>query len=308
VKSSSICSAAPSTRVDVVPQAFELVRPQVAEHAPTEQGASRWIVGSTDGVLEPAMAFADVAPREPVGPQCAHESELQLGLALLPRPLDGLAEIGIVRSQSLEQRRLVARAREQVDLLRECKEELRFASQQLRRVGPFCEPLPRVLADRLEHPVASVRRTDEVLVDQGLERVEVGVGDLLGRFERAAPGEGRESREQLLLLPCEEVVRPGDRRAERLLAGVGVAAASEQVEALRQPLEDLRRREDTRARCRQFDRQRQVVEANTELGDSRVGIDLRAGTEELDGFRRCQRRHRIVPFPLDTQQLTARGE
>ena len=53
---------------------------------------------------------------------------------------------------------------------------------------------------------------------------------------------------------------------ERQLAGVGVAAAAQQVEALRQPLDELLRAEELRARGRELQRQRKVVEPAAELG------------------------------------------
>ena len=74
-----------------------------------------------------------------------------------------------------------------------------------------------------------VRAADEALVDERLERVEVGVGDRLGRLERAAAAEDREPREERAARLVQQVVAPLDRRAERLLARVGVAAALEEV-------------------------------------------------------------------------------
>src|SRR4051794_17190784 len=110
------------------------------------------------------------------------------------------------------------------------------------------EPLDGVLANRLEHPEAALGVPDEALLDQRLERVQVGPGDIFGGLDRAAAGEDAERGEEPLLVGRQEVVAPGDRRAERLLARVGVAAAAEEVETLRQPLQDLSRRENRRAR------------------------------------------------------------
>ena len=56
-------------------------------------------------------------------------------------------------------------------------------------VAKICQSFGGILMDRLEHPEAFVRLADEALVNQGLERVEVGLGDLFSRVERAAPGE-----------------------------------------------------------------------------------------------------------------------
>ncbi len=66
-----------------------------------------------------------------------------------------------------------------------------------RRLG---KKLGGVLADRLQHPVAAVGEAQEALLDQRLERVEVGVTDLLGGLERAAAREDGQAGEELLLL------------------------------------------------------------------------------------------------------------
>ena len=58
----------------------------------------------------------------------------------------------------------------------------------------------RVLADRLEHPVAPVGEAQQALLDQRLQGVEFGVGNLLRRLQRAAAGEDRQAGEELLLL------------------------------------------------------------------------------------------------------------
>ena len=75
-----------------------------------------------------------------------------------------------------------------------------------------------------------MREAKEALLDERLQRVEVGVCHLLGGFECAAASEDGEAGEELLLLAGEELVAPLDRGSQRLLAGIGVAAALEQVE------------------------------------------------------------------------------
>src|SRR5262245_15762945 len=84
------------------------------------------------------------------------------------------------------------------------------------------------LADRLEHPEAVARTADETLVDKRLKYVEVGAGDCLRRVERATAAEGAEAREETRLICVEEVVRPRDRGAQRLLPWVCVAATSQE--------------------------------------------------------------------------------
>ena len=107
----------------------------------------------------------------------------------------------------------------------------------------------------------------------------------------------------------EQVVAPLDRRPQRLLARVGVAAALEQVEPPREALEDLRRREHAsparrRARppaagCRAAGRARR---------SSASGSSLRALAEQRDGLRLGERRHRVLDLAPHAQQLAARHE
>src|SRR5262249_41025439 len=89
--------------------------------------------------------------------------------------------------------------------------------------------LQGVLADRLQHPEARLGiRADllqQALRDQRAHAVEyvdaeraVRVADVLGSLEGAAADEDRETPEQRLLLGVEQVVAPGDRASERLLA------------------------------------------------------------------------------------------
>ena len=83
---------------------------------------------------------------------------------------------------------------------------------------------------------------EQALVDERAERVELGFADLLGGLERAAAGEDGQAGEELLLGLVEQVVAPGDRRPQRLLALRGVArAAGQQRQPVLEPLEQLRR-------------------------------------------------------------------
>src|SRR5262249_6461885 len=123
------------------------------------------------------------------------------------------------------------------------------------------EKAPRVLSDRLEHPVALVREAQQALLDERLERVDGGVDDLFCSKQRAATGEDGKRLEDTLLLVGKEVVAPGDRRPKRLLTSVGVPSASQQVEALREALDDLRGRERLRTGGSELDGEWEVVEA-----------------------------------------------
>ena len=75
----------------------------------------------------------------------------------------------------------------------------------------------------------------------------------------------------------EQVVAPGERGAERLLARVGVAAAGEQVEPRAQALEQLLGRKHAHTSRRQLEREREVVELRADLLDCWSGDERRIG-------------------------------
>ena len=140
-------------------------------------------------------------------------------------------------------------------------------------LGQLLQLLACELADSLQHPKAPVRKPHEALLDECLECVELGLDDLLRRLERAAAGEDGEPREQMLLLVGEQVDAPFDRRPQRLLARIGRPSTLEQVEPLSDPFEYLRRGEHARARRRELDGERQVVEPPAEHADVFVRLE-----------------------------------
>ncbi len=75
----------------------------------------------------------------------------------------------------------------------------------------------------------------------------------------------------------QEVVRPLDRRAQRLLSRLGVAAASEQVEPTAEPLEELLAREHHGSRRGELERERQVVEPLAEQVDASSASGVKSG-------------------------------
>src|SRR6478672_4298790 len=158
----------------------------------------------------------------------------------------------------------------------------------------LAEPLDRELANCLEHPVALLAEppgaaAEKALVEQGGERVEVGLAHELRRLERAAAAERAEAREQCLLVLVEQVVRPGDGRPERQVALLGVARSLERVEAVGEPVEECLRREQLRPGGCELEREREAVELLAELYDGvrrgDVGPNsLRALAEERHGL------------------------
>ena len=177
------------------------------------------------------------------------------------------------------------------------------------------ESLPCELADRLEHPEAllAVRvgaAADEALVEQRRQRVEIRVADRFGGVEGAAAAEDGEPGEQLLLVVVEQVVAPGDRRAQRRVALVGVAPALEQVEPLRDPLEQLLGAEELDPCRGELDREREAVEAADQLVHggrvSDVGADRpRPLEEQRDGVALVHRRQ--VELRTRRRSAAARG-
>src|SRR4051794_106549 len=86
-----------------------------------------------------------------------------------------------------------------VDTRRKTEVVTGVAFTELPRSSSQLELLCRVVADGLEHPEAIVRASEQALVEQRLQRVQVGVAHLFGGFERAAAREHRHAGKQLLL-------------------------------------------------------------------------------------------------------------
>jgi hypothetical protein len=74
-------------------------------------------------------------------------------------------------------------------LLGEREEVLGVAPPQFLGLARVLEPLGRVLADRLQHPEALLSVAEKALVDEILDGVQVGLGDILGVGDHAAAGE-----------------------------------------------------------------------------------------------------------------------
>ena len=191
---------------------------------------------------------------------------------------------------ALQPRSLLGSLQEGLGLFGEREEPLRVSATDRVGVARGGEALAGELPDRLQHPVALVREAKEALLDERLQRVEIGCCDLLRRVERAATREDRERSEETLLLLRQEVVAPRDGRPERLLSGVGVSAASQQVESLGETLDDLTRGEGLRAGGGELNREWEVVEARAELRDLVRGFEPRSLAEERDGLGGGERR------------------
>src|SRR3954454_12668899 len=147
-----------------------------------------------------------------------------------------------------------------------------MASAQGALASRLAQSLEPELADRLEHPVALLAEpagaaAEQALVEQGGERVEIGVADELRRLEGAAAAEHAQAGEQRLLVPVEQVVGPRDGGPERHVALLGVAGSLERVEAVGEPVEQSLGREELRPCGGELERERQAVEPLAELHD-----------------------------------------
>ena len=157
--------------------------------------------------------------------------------------------------------------------------------QVLLRVLPdgLQQPVPRLAAGRVGLHEGACHQAREQLEDVGPVDDAAG-GHGFGGIEREAPGEHAQPVEHPSLGLVEQVVRPVDRGAERLVAlGRAALAAREQAEALVEALGELGRREH-RDPCRgELDRERHAVESSAHLRD-RGGValvDREAGPHRL---------------------------
>src|SRR5262249_35259545 len=98
------------------------------------------------------------------------------------------------------------------------EEELGVPPADLLGFRRFVEPFERILADRVEQGQTPFGpASHESLLDQRLERVEIGLADGLGCLDGEAARERRELPEELLFPRFEKVVAPFDRGTERSL-------------------------------------------------------------------------------------------
>ena len=199
--------------------------------------------------LEPRAAFVEVAVHPPEAPDAAHQPEQPLGLACVPAPGERGAQIPALwleRCHPLLQRRQLGRLRS----LDEAEHVLRQPPLRPGLLALVADPLARVLAHRLQQPVARdtvvLLGNDERGVDQAADQFERALrvaveADRGRRLEREAAAEDREPRQQRLLLWGEQLVAPVHRLAQRLVArGRQPPPGDEEAEPVGKPRLDLR--------------------------------------------------------------------
>src|SRR5205823_1671758 len=118
--------------------------------------------------------------------------------------------------------------------LGEGEEPLGMPAPQRIGLALLVETLERVAANRLEHPEAFTRMTDEAFLDERFEHVELRGRHLLSCVEPAAAGEDGEPREEPLLglVPEPQQRAAGDEDVE-------VRALREDVSDRRAAVDDL---------------------------------------------------------------------
>ena len=143
----------------------------------------------------------------------------------------------------------------------------------------FFESFAGILTDGLQQSVAHgsalMLADHQRFVDQRREQVEYGArrngvagGHHLGGFEGPSAGERRQAAQHGPLVLRQERVTPVHRRSQRLLPGHGSSRARrEQTEPIAQPRGNLLDAKNPHPRRRQLDRQRNTVQAPTDVLD-----------------------------------------
>ena len=206
----------------------------------------------------------------------------------------------------------------------------------------FLEPVSGEFANRLEHQKARLfeigNAAEQALIGELVERVDhVEAAEVSGRpahrlqlGQAATPREYREPRQQATLAGVQQVVTPLNCAAKRLLTAGKIASSGSErgAQGLIQPAEQGLRRKELDPGGRQFDRERQPVDALTDSGDGgRIVIggleirldrdraldeepdclELRKGREVRQGLEigQRQRGHRKFLFAVDAQDGAA---
>ena len=172
------------------------------------------------------------------------------------------------------------------------------------------------LLDRAEQPETRLvlgPTLQHVLVEEPLEHVGVRPRDGLRCRNAGAAGEDGQAIEDGPLVIRQQVVAPGDRRAQGGLTRVRITPALQQVQPRRQPLEELFDREELQPRGGELQREGKPVEplahglhvgARPDRDAARRG----SGDEELHRVVGIHRGNRELLFRRDLHPFPARDE
>ena len=92
----------------------------------------------------------------------------------------GCPEVVLLFSEPRQQLSTAGAQDERSSLLEQREVVLGVTTGERIGLAVLVQPFARIVADRLEHPVALVREAEQVLLDQRLQRLDVGSADLLG--------------------------------------------------------------------------------------------------------------------------------
>ena len=196
----------------------------------------------------------------------------------------------------------------------------KYSACRCRHVSPvrrLVEPLERVLADRVEHAeAAAAPPPDEVLLDERLEDVELGVADRLGRLEREAaartrPGAGRAparparaARSSTRSPRATCAAAPGASRGSRWR---GAAAAGRAGRAAR-PGSSSATRAAASSIASGSPSSRRQISPTSRSGGSRARPPARARRRATSASSSGKRLDRVALLGLEVQRLAARDE
>ena len=291
----------------------------------------------------PLVGFADAHRDPPVDPEPTDQGDQQIGPVVIARPAERGADVVQLGVEAGGRLRAVAASERRGGGLDEGAEVLRVAGAETSGVVELGQPLPRVLAQRVEESVAGtgggVVGDDHRLRHQAGEMAEhvvrfdaCSAGDRVGRVEGESAGEHRQAAEHQPLHRVQQVIRPVDRGAQRLMTlQHGASAAGEEPEPFVEAGEHLRRRHHLEARGRELDGQRDAVEPSAQLGDHGSGVaredELALGgaapfdeqpdrvvlEQRVDAVIVCcgrgrERSHRVGDLAVDLERLAARGQ
>src|SRR5207249_7461881 len=143
--------------------------------------------------------FDQVTLEVPESSEGSGQAQEKLALARGLELVHGHSQIVVLRIHALEPLPGASAAQIRLRLLGEGQEMLPVPPAHFVGLARLPKPLGRVLADRLEHPVTrrepGLALAEQALVEERLERVRIGAGNLLCGLVRASASEGREASE-----------------------------------------------------------------------------------------------------------------
>jgi hypothetical protein len=223
----------------------------------------------------PVPQLGEIAPVERP-PQGDHQRRRDVEVTGGPRCPPHLSEVADLREQAGGSRRLVLGHDRSVDPADQPYGPAQQAVDRLIELVRGREPVEPVAAQRVEHPVArhvgkrrdEHRRVDEV--GDGGRRVDRRrnlESDSLRRVQVEAVGEHGQGTENALLVVGKQFVRPCDGGAQGAVMRVARRPHREHVEGSIQTAVEIGEAQRGEPACREFDRQRQAVEAAHDRGD-----------------------------------------